>query len=60
MINELYIIFHNTIISLNLENIEGLQEVKKIPEAIDPKNKGLNYDEYYPIYYFIESKNYDT
>lgn len=38
------------------ENEEGMEEVRQIPEATDPKNADvINENDKYPIYYFIDS-----
>lgn len=39
------------------ENVTGLEEIRYIPEADDPKNIGIENDEdKFAIYYFIDSK----
>lgn len=39
------------------ENSTGLEERRTIPEALDPKNIGIeNEDDKFAIYYFIDSK----
>lgn len=39
------------------ENIDGMEEVREIPEATDPKNVDVTNDEdKYNIYYFIDRK----
>lgn len=39
------------------ENITGLDEIRQIPIATDPKNFGVvNYDELFAIFYFIDGK----
>lgn len=38
-----------------IENDLGLEEIRYIPEAKDPKNVGVNNEEdKFPIYYFID------
>lgn len=40
------------------ENVTGLAERRIMPEAIDPKNIGIeNEDDKFIIYYFIDSKH---
>lgn len=45
------------LVILITENVTGLEEWRLIPEAIDPKNIGIeNDDDKFTIYYFIDCK----